>query len=434
MARPSGFENKLSTKSSSLGEIAVSFQLSPPPTSDIRIEDKKHIMDSVIVPEFNIMKISRPRSYSANDAIKEETELALEVNYPTCQNSSKLAGGINNNEMDENFGRVGLSGEVEMSRRRSHSIGEGYSGSRGGRNDEKNINSGTSNDHNVFFPSFPISKPSMKTSQNGLMKIPDVMVLKSPNGMAMFPKHKGNYPNGTMAIQNKNANYLNKVMRVVPDHVLGGTPSTLNGVMKIPHGTVPKTPVGLVMIPKGMVKPPRAVVKIPNGEVKSLPELMSTPGGLVESQNESINTHQNGKENLCDGRVVTWKGIDNKTQDDDMKAPDWLMKTIPAGNMDSQYVQLPCRPKTPKPQKPPSLATLKRRHVRPPPLHLQNTVAHPNSVIASGVKIQGASDSLTCPTIAESKRPEEHKTTSPGSPAIKKFILRVSLEEIAEGN
>ena len=123
MARPSGFENKLSTKSSSLGEIAVSFQLSPPPTSDIRIEDKKHIMDSVIVPEFNIMKISRPRSYSANDAIKEETELALEVNYPTSQNS--------------NFGRVGLSGEVEMSRRRSHSIGKGYSGARGGRNVEK---------------------------------------------------------------------------------------------------------------------------------------------------------------------------------------------------------------------------------------------------------------------------------------------------------
>ena len=248
-----------------------------------------------------------------------------------------------------------------------------------------------------------------------------------------------------MVIRRNITNSPNGVMQVVPDAMM----STPNGKLKIPYGITPNTPVGLVMLPKGMVKSPNGAVKIPSSMVKALPDLMKRPGALEKVPNQPMIPHKKGNQN--GGRVDIGNDIGKKSEEGDVKAPDWPRKNSPAKHLDSQSFQIPCRPNTPKPQQlPHSGKTFQRRPVRLPPLQLQNATVLPKSIIDAGEVQEPDGQEMRNTTgkcdgnnmmhgrNAQKKRMRQRlpsgQFTPPCSPVSKKLLLRVSLEEAEEVN
>ena len=427
-ARPRCVEKRPVTRSNSLGEIVVSFQLSAQPSSDARSED-------IVLPALSNLAIDRPRSFSTGAA-----RLALEVNYRSSKNAEHLAAGSSTSAKEEHEGPVTLNEDGRITRRRFHSGTDGLTKAIDAKNMEDNIKSKATNDDDVFFPSSPISRSEIQSFQNGLLPIPDGKVLKSPNGMAMITKRD---PNGKMVVRRNITNSPNGVMQVLPD-AMTTTKSTPNGKLKIPYGITPNTPVGLVMLPKGMVKSPNGAVKIPNSMVKALPDLMKKPGVLVKVPNQPMIPHNKGNH---DGRVDTGNDVGKRSEEGDVKTPDWTKKNLPAKHLDTQSFQIPCRPNTPRPQQlSQSGKTFQRRHVRPPPLQLQHATVLPNSITDTGEVQEPDGQELRSPTgnnmmyewNAQKKRlrqrlPYEPRTPT-CSPVSKKFFLRVSLEEAEEAN
>ena len=402
LASQSGWESKQPLKSSrSLGEIVLSFQFPPPLLSDSEGEEDNDetAMDLKITPVFTKMRINRPRCYSANDALQAEgVEWAVEVGDLTSIDRKLLAAERSKREMKEHhesakeaYGRASIREELEMSRRRYYSDGDGDRMPIYGNTFRAISKSTASSDEDVFLPSCrsPISNPGGMGIQNG-----------SPNG----------------------------TMKVVPDD-LSNTPSTPSEMLQMLHGMSPKTPVGLMMIPKGTVRPPNAMVKIPNGTAESLPELMKTASSPVKSPKKSKkiqNTH-----------AIT------KTQLSEVEAQDWLMPDVELDSRKS--FQIPYPPKTPKPQQLSRLGAFQRRRVRPPHLQLQHTLKDPDGSKAmktpddeqmcsfSGNRVQRPGNT---PGNTQNRRLEERQheqITSPRSPG-KQLILRVSLEAVEECN
>ena len=403
----SGLVSKQTLKSSpSLCEIVVSFQFPPPLSSESDredLEDNDQTLDLNITPVFSDLTINRPRSYSTNHSLQGVAEGSKREMKKHRASAKK-----------EENGRVSLGKEMEMSRRQSYSDADGDDDSM--PTNGKTLGSirkfRASSDEDVFLPSCgpPISNSGGMGIQNGIP--PD-----SPDG----------------------------AMKIVPDG-MSTHPSTPPEKLQILHGMSPKTPVGLMMIPKGTVRPPNAMVKIPNGMAKSLlPELMKIPGCLVKSPTESMKS-PNSKDNHSQGIVESTNAI-TKTQHCEVKTQDWLML---GSELDSRKsFQIPCPPKTPKPQQLSRSGTFRRRRVRPPPLQLQHTLANPNRDIGAAVKTPDSeqmSSSSGNYAISSTERPgnirkkrleelqQHEQIKSPCSPARKKFILRVSLEEIEEGN
>lgn len=302
-ARPSYVEKRPVTRSNSLGEIVVSFQLSAQASSDDRSED-------IVLPALSNLAIDRPRSFSTGAARNGELGLALEVNYRSSKNAEHLAAGSSTSPKEEHEGRVSLNEDGRITSRRFHSGTDGLTKAIDGKNMEDNIKSKATNDDNVFFPSSLISR----YFQNGLLPIPDGKVLKSPNGI-MIPKCD---PNGKMVVRRNITNSPTGVMQVIPD-AMTSTKSTPNRKLKIPYGITPNTPVGLVMLPKDMLKSPNGAVKIPNSMVKALPDLMKKPSALVKVPKQPMIPHNKGNH---DGRVDTGNDIEKRGEENDVKGPD----------------------------------------------------------------------------------------------------------------
>lgn len=425
-------ETQLSTKTTSLGEIVVSFQLqAPSPSSKTKLEDTEQNVDLKIIPAFKNLNVNRRRSYSTSDAMKEEVGCSMDVDYPDNTKRSEV-------------GSDSPKREKWASRTRSYSASDG----------ERRTINGTINEskastyQNHFFPKSPNPIPTIKAlggvakSPNRLMKIPAGMVLKSPNGMVMTPKEILNGPNEKMGIQNGIMNSQNAAMKPVPDDTRSVSNNS-NGMPKVPHGMASKSPVGLLMVPKGMIERPNVAVKIPNGSIKSPNEFMAIPGVTLKSPDGSTKIGNSSQ------GMVEMRDVNRKTQHGEMKVQDSLTKTsMTANDLKSQSYQIPCRPKTPKPEQLSHSGTFRRRHVRPPPLQLHDSATHPNSnsegraadhQMQHAIQATGnfADSSMKRPStprnVAQKNRlwesQQHEQLNSPFSPVRKKFILRVCLEE-----
>ena len=101
--------NLNNVKSSSLGEIVVSFELSPSYLPREKLGSGTEAFDenfvaSKIVPMLANVRINRNRSYSANDVFEEEVEWAVETTNPTRADSIKsLAAEKGNAQKMERF-------------------------------------------------------------------------------------------------------------------------------------------------------------------------------------------------------------------------------------------------------------------------------------------------------------------------------------------
>ena len=170
-ARPSCFEKWPGTRSNSLGEFVVSFQLSAPPSSDATAED-------IVLPAISNLAIGRPRSCSTTAASAGELGLALEVNYRSSKNAEHLAARSSNSGKVEREGRVSPNEDGCITRRRSYSATDGLSKATDVKNVGDNIKTKAAND-DVFFPSSPISRSEIHSFQNGTLPIPTEKVLKA---------------------------------------------------------------------------------------------------------------------------------------------------------------------------------------------------------------------------------------------------------------
>ena len=457
-----GFEqdqnNLNNVKSSSLGEIVVSFELSPSYLPREKLGGETEAFDesfvaSKIVPMLANVRINRNRSYSANDVFEEEVEWAVETTNPTRTDSMKsLAAEKGNAERMEQYQLAGEestkrknnrpvhchNGETGMSRRRCYSASESDTKPTNHSNLKLTSKSTTRSVENVFFPAKETLPSYMPKPPNGF---PRKLAHRSPQNstqrMATYPRLIRGCPNGRMEIQNEKKKSPQGVMRKVPDGE-SNTPTNSTQMLEILRTMGPASPVGLVLIPKGMDKPPTKVVKIPFERANFPPGSIRNPVNQIKPTNDSVmSPHSSGKR--AQGLVVGPAQDTIKTiQEGKVNASHLPLKNpIPDKDLNPNCSwKIPRRPETPRPQKP----MLQRRHKRLPPLKIQTALADSNSENQKGFK--PPADEKECSVFSNvgqrvddirQRIKQNASPCSPLSPKNQKFLLRISLEELPEG-
>lgn len=453
-----GFEqdqnNLNNVKSSSLGEIVVSFELSPSYLPREKLGGETEAFDesfvaSKIVPMLANVRIKRNRSYSANDVFEEEVEWAVETTNPARADSIKsLAAEKGNAERMEQYQLAGeestkrknngpvhcLSWERGMSRRRCYSASESDTKPTNYSNLRLTSKSTTRSVENVFFPAKEIPSYMPKPPNGFPRKLAHRMPQNSTQRMATFPRLTRGCPNGRMEIQNEKKKSPEGVMRKVPDGE-SNTPTNSSQMLEILRTMGPASPVGLVLIPKGMDKPPTKVVKIPFEREKFPPGSIRNPVNQIKPTNDSVMS--SGKR--AQGLVVGLAQDTIKTiQEGKVNASHLSLKNpIPDKDLNPNCSwKIPRRPETPRPQKP----MLQRRHKRLPPLNFHTALADSNSENQKGFK--PPADEEECSVFSNVGRGvddvrqyinQNASPCSPLSPKNQKFLLRISLEELPEG-
>lgn len=449
--------NLNNVQSSSLGEIVVSFELSPSYLPREKLGGETEAFDesfvaSKIVPMLANVRINRSRSYSANDVFQEEVEWAEETTNPTRADSIKsLAAEKGNAERKEQYQLAGeestkrknngpvhcLSGETGMSRRRCYSASESDTKPTNHSNLRLPSKSTTRSVENVFFPAKEIPSGMPKPPNGFPKKLAHRMPQNSTQRMVTYPRLTRGCPNGRMEIQNEKKKSPEGVMRKFPDGE-SNTPTNSSQMLEILRTMGPASPVGLVLIPKGMDKPPTKVVKIPFERANFPPGSIRNPVNQIKPTNDSLmSPHSSGKraQGLVGGPAQdTIKTI----QEGKVNASHLPLKNpIPDKDLNPNGSwKIPRRPETPRPQK----TMLQRRHKKLPPLNFHTALADSNSENQKGFK--PPADEEECPVFRNVGRgvddvrqhiKQNASPCSPLSPKNQKFLLRISLEELPEG-